>query len=326
MTDATPVDVLVVTLCAAERAAAIRRVVATTLGQRGVRPNLIFVVNGRRFDRDLLAWLRRERGVTVLYQEVASIFLARRRAREAVTAPFFGFLDDDDYLLDGALETRVGVLAANPTADVLVSNGYLWDGNANEPMLHDIDAVRRDPLLSLMEANWLATASALFRTHSIPATFFDVTLRSNDMTFLAFRLALEKKVAFIATPTYRKSYSPDSISLSDDWALGSLGTLESMKTLPVPKSVRRRLRRKCTCAAHEISDIYRRRGERSLAWRYHLKSLREPWGLLHYAPYTRRLFFVRAVGGHGGADRQPTNAGTPGASSGSKDLAVRTNR
>ena len=284
-----PVDVLVVTLCTAQRAAEIRRVVATTLSQEGVQPRLIMIVNGHRYDRDLLNWLWREPGVTVCYQETPSIFLARRCAREQVTAPYFGFLDDDDFLLDGALRTRVEALEADPSADAVVTNGYLRDGTAKEFTHPDIDEIRRDPVESLLRKNWLATASALFRTAAIPPSFFDVTLRSMDMTYVGFRLALEKRVAFVTTPTFEKSYSPDSISITDDWALASLATLDKMSRLPMPSAVRRSLRRKCTRAAHELSDIHRRSGKLLPAWRLHLRSMAEPWGLWNYALYTRRL-------------------------------------
>jgi hypothetical protein len=310
MADAAPVDVLIVTLCAAERAAAIRRVVATTLAQDGVRARLIIVVNGRRYDQSLLDWLRHEPGVTVCYQETPSIFLARRCAREQVTAPYFGFLDDDDYLLDGALRVRVDALEADPSADAVVTNGYLTEGPSEQLTLPDIDGIRGDPVQSLLRENWLATASALFRTAAIPPSYFDVTLRSIDMTYVGFRLALEKKIAFVATPTFRKSYSADSISLTDDWALSSLATLEKMSRLSMPPDVRRSLRRKCTLTAHEISDIHRRHGELGLAWRFHLRSLIEPWGLWNYALYTRRLLFVRPGSGKRGAvDRHPAKAG-----------------
>jgi len=299
MGDEPLVDVLIVTLCAADRAAAIRRAVATTLSQEGVRARLTIVVNGQRFDGGLLAALKREPGVRVLYQEEPSIFLARRCAREQVTAPFFAFLDDDDCLLPGALRARVQTLAADPSADVVVTDGYLSDGRSESSILGAIAEIRRDPLHSLMQRNWLATASALFRTDSVPAEFFDATIRSVDMTYLAFRLALEKRVVFLDAPTYRKSYSPDSISLTDEWALPALATLEKMLTFSVPASVRRRLRRKCTITAHGISDIYRRRGEAGPAWRYHLRSLTDPWGLVNYALYTRRLLYF----GEGGVRR-----------------------
>ena len=289
MAELTPVDVLIVTLCTDARSAEIRRVVATTLSQQGVRPRLIVVVNGRKYDTDLFEWLRREPGVTVCYQETPSIFLARRRAREQVTAPYFGFLDDDDFLLEGALRTRVEALEADPAADAVVTNGYLREGSARKFTHPNIDGIRRDPIQSLLRENWMNTASALFRTATVSPSYFDVTIRSMDMTYVGFRLALEKKVAFLETPTFEKSYSPDSISITDEWALGSLATLDKMSRLPMPSAVRRSLRRKCTRAAHELADIHRRHGDLGAAWRLHLRSMAEPWGLWNYALYTRRL-------------------------------------
>ncbi len=293
MDDRPDVDVLIVSLCAAERAAAIRRAIGTALAQEGVRARVTIVVNGQRFDRELFEALQREPGVRVLYQSEPSIFLARRYAREQVGAAFFAFLDDDDQLLPGALATRVQALASDPAADVVVTDGYLSEGGSESTILGDIAAIRHDPLHSLMRSNWLATASALFRTRTVPAEYFDTTIRSNDMTYLAFCLALGKRVVFSGTPTYRKTYSPDSISLTEDWALPALATLEKMLTFSMPASVRRCLRRKCASAAHEISNIHYRRGEAGPAWRYHLRSLAEPSGLIRYALHTRHLFGIR---------------------------------
>ena len=293
MVEHPDVDVLIVSLCAAERAVAIRRAIDTALSQQDVRTRVTVIVNGQRFDRELFEALRRERGVRVLYQTEPSIFLARRYAREEVRAPFFAFLDDDDQLLPGALAARVRALVSDAEADVVVTDGFLSEGMSESLMLGDVAAIRRDPLHSLLGRNWLATASALFRTESIPADYFDVTIRSNDMTYLAFRLALEKRITFLGVPTYRKTYSPDSISLTPSWALPSLDTLDKMLTFPMPASVRRGMRRKCAAAAHDISNIYRERGEAAAAWRYHLRSLMEPGGLLRYALYTRYLFGIR---------------------------------
>lgn len=291
--DAPPrIDILIVTLCTKRRAATLRRAVDTTLSQLGVRARVIIVVNGTQYDGSLFAALRRTPRVRVHYQKEPSIFLARRCARAHVTAPFFGFLDDDDHLLPGALRARVEALASDPSAVAVVSNGYLAHGDVEAPVLRDIPEIRRDPLLSLMRSNWLATASALFRTASVPAEFFDATIRSIDMTYLAFRVALKGKVLFIDVPTYRKTHSPDSISLTEEWALPAIATLTKMLAYEMPAPVRRSLRRKCARAAHEVSNIYRRRGEAREAWRYHLRSLREPWGMLAYALYTRRLLAI----------------------------------
>lgn len=286
------IDVLIVTLCLPERAAALRRAVDSALAQEGVRARVIVVVNGSRYDATLFESLWRMPGVRVHYQSEASIFLARRCAREHVSAPCFGFLDDDDYLLPGALRARAVALASDPAAVAVVANGYLANGDVDEPVLRDIAEIRRDPLLSLMRSNWLATASALFRTAAVPAEFFDTTIRSIDMTYLAFRTTLAGRVLFLDVPTYRKTCSPDSISLTDEWALPALATLTKMLAFDMPAPVRRSLRRKCARAAHEISNIHRRRGEAGDAWRYHLRSLREPWGMFAYALYTRRLLFA----------------------------------
>ena len=297
MHHAPRVDILIVTLCARDRAAAILRAVETTLAQEHVRANMIVVVNGRRYDPELFATLRRRAGVHVLYQTEPSIFLARRCAREHVTARYFGFLDDDDYLLPGALRARVDALLADRSADAVVSNGYLREGTGESLMLGDVAALRRDPLRSLMQRNWLATASTLFRTASIPADLFDIRIRSSDMTYLAFRLAREKRVLFLDVPTYRKTYSADSISLSENWALPLPETLSRLLDFDMPASVRRELRRKRARAAHDASDIYRSRGEARLAWRYHLRSLAEPRGALAFALYTRRLLPLALPGG-----------------------------
>lgn len=288
------VEVLIVTLCEAKRADSLREAIATTLSQDGVAASLIVVVNGARYDGALFEALRQMAGVRVLYQAEPSIFLARRLAREAVTAPYFGFLDDDDALLPGALRTRVDAFVAQPGADAVVTNGMLTGPDGDGPMLDDLAAIRRDPLMSLMRGNWLATASALFRTATIGPDYFDVAIRSNDMTYLAFRLGLERQVAFLDAPTYRKTYSPDSISLTEAWALPSLDTLERMLALDMPPAVRTALRLRCAMAAHDIADIYLRRGELGPAWRYHLRSLADPRGLLRYAAFTRRLVFAPA--------------------------------
>jgi len=287
--DRPRVETLIVTLCEAGRSALLRRAIETTLKQERVSASLIVVVNGKRYDPALLEELQRMPGVKSLYQEEPSIFLARRYARENVTAPYFGFLDDDDYLLPGALRARIQVLASDPAADVVVSNGFLHEPDGDSLLLGDIAGLQSDPLAKLMLGNWLATASALFRTATVSADCFDVTLRSNDMTFLAFRLALQRKVVFLDSPTYCKAYSPDSISRTEDWALPSLATLEKMLEFDVPVSIRRALQRKCAAAAHDISAIYLRRGDIRSAWRYHLHSLSIPWGLKRYLGYSRRL-------------------------------------
>jgi glycosyltransferase involved in cell wall biosynthesis len=314
------VEILIVTLCEAIRRTSLLAAIDSVLKQHGVDPSLLIVVNGDQFDRDLFRLLKDIPGVRVYYQEVASIYFARRLAREKVQADLFGLLDDDDALLPGALRTRVDALESDPAADVVVTNGIVVDGDDTSVGLHEIDAIRHDPLLALMHGNWLASSSALFRTRSIPPEYFDVTIRSIDMTYLAFRVALEKKVLFLEQSTYLRTFSPNSISRSEEWQLTMLEDLEKMLRFPLPPAVRRELRRKYAEEAHAISDIHYRHGRIGLAWRYHLKSLSRPRSFLNYAFYTRHLLALSLQGLLGVAKKHPNTersrqaSATPGAS------------
>lgn len=283
------VEVLIVSLCLAQRREALLRAIETVVGQEGVAATPVVVVNGFRFDPQLFAELRRRPDVRVLYQEKASIFLARRLARENVTAPFFAMLDDDDELLPNALRLRVDALRRDPTADVVVTNGYFVAETGERLILNDIQGLRRDPLDRLLRQNWLATASGLFRTESVTADFFDVTLKTNDMTYLALRLGLQKRILFLDAPTYRKSQSPDSISLSLAWSLPAADTLRKMLKFRMPARIRYKLRRKYAWAMHTRSDYHLRNGRLGQAWWCHIRSLLHPSAMLDFGLYSRKL-------------------------------------
>jgi hypothetical protein len=283
------VQVLMVSLCLAQRRRSLLHAIDGIVNQEGVRATAVVVVNGERFDPRLFEELERRRGVRVVYQKEASIFLARRRARECVETPYFAMLDDDDELLPGALRARLQPLLDDATVDVVVSNGYLADEGEESLILADVAGIGQDPLGRLMEANWLPTAAGLYRSSAVTPDYFDVTLRSIDMTYLAFRLALDKRLVFLGQPTFRKRYSADSISSTDAWMLPAADTLRKMLTFPMPASVRRKLRRKYGAALHAASDHFLRHGSPGKAWSCHLRSLMQPSGLARYGLYTRRL-------------------------------------
>jgi glycosyltransferase involved in cell wall biosynthesis len=284
----TAIEVLLVSLCLKERRKAILRAIESVVSQEGVTATPVIVVNGDRFDPNLFAELQQRTDVRILYQREASIFLARRLARENATAPFFAMLDDDDEILPGGLRTRLEALMAHDV-DVVVSNGYLADDSEDRLTLHDIESIRRNPLSRLMERNWLATACGLFRSSSITPDYFDPTLRSNDMTYLAFRLGLERKILFIDSPTYRKRYSPDSISLTAAWNLPAAETLQKMLVFEMPPMIRHKLRCKLSSTLHVLSAHFMEQGAVRLAWRSHVQCLMQPSGVLRYGLFTRRL-------------------------------------
>ena len=116
------IEVLIVSLCLAERRTAILRALETIVSQEGVKATPVIVVNGKRYDPALFEELKARSDLRVIYQEEPSIFLARRLAREKLEAPFFAMLDDDDELLPGALKARLEPLLKDPSLDVVVGN------------------------------------------------------------------------------------------------------------------------------------------------------------------------------------------------------------
>jgi len=289
------ISVLMVTLCQTERRDVLLRAVESIVSQEGVNATPVIVVNGNRYDPSLLAALKRRQDVRVIYQEKPSIFFARRLARESIDSPYFAMIDDDDEFLPNGLKTLLDSLRMDPQAATAVGNGLVVAPDGITPAHTDVDAIRRDPIASLMERNWLATAGGLFRTEAVTPDYFNTTLQTNDLTYLAFRLALEKRIVFVEEMTFRKTYSPDSISLTDDWNLRALGTLKIMLDRPMPTRVRRLLRIKVGRTLHGFSEYHRRRREPGPAWRMHLRSLVEPSGFRRYGLYTRKLLAASLV-------------------------------
>ncbi len=283
------VEILMPTLCSAARRESIERAIASVLAQTGCVATPVLVINGNRFDPQFRLELEQRPGLRVHYLPEPDLFAARRFARRSVRTEFFGWLDDDDVYLPGALQSRLAPLLSDSTLDVVVSNGWIVEGEETRPLFDDADTVGRDPLAALMHANWLGAAGGLYRTASVSPDYFDASVRSLDMTFLALRLALERKLAFIAEPTFRKNRTPGSVSASVGWMLPAAGVLERMASLPVDAALRRAIRSKLSAAHHDISEHYRKQGETSLAWRHHLRSISVPSGLWRYGLYTRRL-------------------------------------
>ncbi|MCL4747051.1 MAG: glycosyltransferase family 2 protein [Burkholderiaceae bacterium] len=286
---APAVEVLMPTLCSAARRASIERAIESILSQTGCVATPVLVINGERFDPQFRSELEQRPGLRVHHLPEPDLFAARRFARRSVSAEFFGWLDDDDVYLQGALQRRLAPLLSDPALDVVVSNGWIVEGEKTRPLFEDAAAVASAPLAALMKANWLGAAGGLYRTASVSPDYFDASVRSLDMTFLAFRLALERKIAFVAEPTFRKNRTPGSVSASVGWMLPAAGVLERMSTFPMDPALRRALLRKLSAAHHDIAEHYRNRGDAPLAWRHHLRSVSGPSGLWRYGPYTRKL-------------------------------------
>lgn len=283
-----PVSVIIPTTCERVRWHSLERAIAGVLAQEGVAARVIAVVNGKRFDPDCLAALRRKDGVTVLYRDTGSAPLAQAAGRDLVDTPFFAFLDDDDEYLPGALAARLAPLRADPALDFVVANGYRARNGRDELAIGDSSAIMADPLDALCHRNWMASCAGLFRTSTVTPAYFADPAPYMEWTYLAFRLTASLRMRWLDEPTYRINDSPVSLSKSEAYLRSELDILERVLALPLPSRARHAVRRKIGRACHVFAEKSRREGKRAQAWRFHLDSLTQPGGW-RYLPYSRKL-------------------------------------
>lgn len=291
-TDCLPhIDVIIPTTCESSRWQSLQRAIASVQCQLGVRPRVVVVVNGTRFDPASFRQLGEMKDLEVIYREIGGVSGAQKLGRTQVTAPFFAFLDDDDEYLPGGLAARLQPLLESDSIDFVVSNGYDHCAGEDYLRIEDVATVQRDPLRALLSENWLASCGGLFRSDRIPSDYFDGETNYFEWTWLAYRLMTERSMRFVDVPTFRVHDSPGSASKSMEYRLAEVMVLEKIAALSLPADVLARLRIKRGKALHGLADYFRSRGMSRLAWRYHLASLFNADGW-RYLAYSRKLLPV----------------------------------
>ena len=289
------VTAIVPTAADPRRRASLFAAIDSLRAQAGAEVTVLVVANGPGADAALLADLARLPGVRLLRREPAGVCAARRAGREAVDTEFFCFLDDDDVYLPGAVAARLAPLLADPACDLAVGNGFKMSGTERRLLKTETDfaAFAADPAGGVLGYNWLPSCAGLFRTDRIPAGLFEPAETHHEWTLLAFRLALTKRIAFVAQPTFCIGDTPGSLSkqAAHDWAAAD--AVRTMLALDLPAALRRRVRRKLGAALHARAGICLGQGRRREAWRWHLQSLAEPGGLARYGAFTRKLLWPR---------------------------------
>ncbi|MEO8444193.1 MAG: glycosyltransferase [Gammaproteobacteria bacterium] len=289
MADSPEIPVLVPTLATTERRDYLLRALDSILGQRGCRGLPVVIVNGDQSDAGVVAVLERMPVVRVLRLPAAHMGAALAAGRRALDAEVFAELDDDDELLPDALATRLARLRATGGLDVVVSNSLLRGPAGERESIPRIAAVEREPLVALMDRNWLIPGAALFRTAAIPADWFAAMPRYLEWTSLALRLCQWRRLAFLPEPTVIHHEGHEfSVEASVAARLGSPAAFDELLAVDMPPAIRRRLHRKRTSALHTAAEACRAGGNLGGAWRAHLASLVSVSGW-RFLPYTRYL-------------------------------------
>lgn len=270
------------------RSKELKRAIASLSGQsaRDVVP--LVVINGDRFDPDLVQDLRGNRNIRFHQIATPSVAKARHEGRKLVDTPYFGFLDDDDEYLPDALQIKYRRFEASPDVEIVVGNG--WYGAEERHLAWEDTAVlAANPADTLMDANWLGSCSALFRTEAVGPEVFDFSFHYFEWTYLAMQLALTRRLSFAPEPTYVVHDTPGSVSKSEAYFEACPGMLGHILELEMPRPLRQKVQRKLLAAHHDLSEHYRRRGKMSAAWKSHLRSMADIHGLFRYGLFTRRL-------------------------------------
>lgn len=282
------VTVIIPTTCEKRREAQLLRAIDSIQRQKGASAQVMLVVNGDRFDPTLYQQLRNRSDIITEYLSIGSLPKALEYGRSKIVTDYFGFLDDDDELLETAVATRLQALSSDPSLDVAVTNGYnVHNGQRNIRVQH-CDNINTNPLLALTRENWLASCGGLFRTRTVTPDYFHDLMKYYEWTLLAFRITRDRKVTFINEPTYAVNDTPNSLSKTAEFIYTDEKVVSEMLSHPLPAEIKKELSKKLGRSLHAISCYERSNGHYRSAWRYHLRSLLCTGGLV-YLLYTRKL-------------------------------------
>ncbi|MGI9489587.1 MAG: glycosyltransferase [Geminicoccaceae bacterium] len=270
----------------------LERAIDSVTSQLGVKAIPLVIVNGCRYEADLVTRLERTPGLCCHRIERAGVSNARLEGRRLVETSHFAFLDDDDELLADALRLRLDTLQRT-NADVVVTNGYREENGERRLIFSKFDRHPDDPARALLEENWLASAGGLFRTDIVGEQILDGLPDFLEMTFIAFLLTQRHVVFRLNRPTFI-IHAGAAEQASESWAyLKEMPmVLQRMQSQTTRKDLQSRLKQRRAAALHQAST--KALGHRNMlaAWKYHLHSLAVGDGL-RYLPYTRHIVLGR---------------------------------
>jgi glycosyltransferase involved in cell wall biosynthesis len=287
--------IIIATLALRERFATLERAIASIRSGNRAAIHTLVVVNGTRFDAALVDRLRSRPDVRVVQITPSSLSAALHAGRLEVTTKYFGFLDDDDEYLPGAVDARISALGAAPRAGLVATNGYRHLDGVDRLAMNCLPEVPADPLRALFTENWLASCGGLFRSDVIGVEFFAEIARYLEWTWLAFRIASAgHQVVVLEGPSFRIHDTAGSESKSEAYLLAHAAIYARMLQAATRRDIQDLLRSRLSQAWHDASVHYLHAQQLSAAWRAHLKSIFHGSGW-KYLTYTRRLVSLRRL-------------------------------
>lgn len=286
------VTVIIATTAEKKREAQILTAISSVLTQQECQFQLLLIINGSRFEPSLRNSLENNNDITCHYLKEGNFPKALIYARSLVDTEFFCFLDDDDELLPSSLIERLTAFKAFPDSDVVVGNGLKKHNTELELETHsEILNYQENPLKALFRANgnWLASCAGMFRTKTISPEYFKDYAVYAEWTYIAFKLALYKKIIFIDDICYRINVNVESLSHTENYLQGQYNMTRKVLALPLPKWARYLFLVKKRDMEHDLAERYMKNKDMWKAWEYHLKSLCNYKTFFKYILFTRYL-------------------------------------
>lgn len=288
--DSPKITIIIPTTCMEERAESLRRAIASIQSAGRGTTSIMVAVNGPYVTPELMEELSQRRDIQVVRFEEGSLPKTLARAVSLVDTEYFGFLDDDDELLPEGLDQRLALLQSQPGVEIVLSNGYLRTGNLDQDYLQHLNDVPRDPLAAFFKENWLPSCGALFRRSGVGSAYFENYHQYAEWSWLAFRLALDKKrFCVLNEPTFRvHADTPASLSKSSAYRQSYLSLYQKMLAVAIPSNVRGIIQKRLSQAHHDVSSHALADGKLGQCIHHHILSLKHPSGWIFFT-YTRHI-------------------------------------
>jgi hypothetical protein len=286
----TRIEIIIPTTGTTERRQSLFDAIDSVRDQEDVDAVPLVILNGTIFDLAIFKALEFRDDILFHYQEEGCLPKAIRTGRGLVEADFFGFLDDDDILLRGALALKLSEFQQYPNTDVVAGNGYIERFGPNE-LMHDslCSSCQANPLFALLDSNWLASCGGLFKTVSVDESYFVDLPKYYEWSWVAFNLALDgKHIRFVDVPTFRVKDSAESLSKEMENVEAFVGLISRMLDRSKGSGIYKHLKTRLGVAYHSAADQALQNGFKRAAWNYHLRSLNTVKNF-KYLGFTRHL-------------------------------------
>lgn len=277
------------TLALKDRAVHIKACIESIVSQRDVVVRPVVIINGTQSDPDLRTALIADTRLRILVSNENGVGAARRLFRESVDTPYFGFIDDDDLFLDGAMLQRLTPFLEDSTLDAVLTDGWRQQTDGTRQLTPDFLIHPDDIVLAAVSAPILSANNHLFRTDAVGSDYIEPDREFYEWFILGARLAMTRRIKRIPTPTFvYRDWSSGQVTKTLRYCEARPKAIEDVLRLPLSTNARDYCIGKLADAYNQLACVYLQNGDWLDAWKSHGYCLRTPGGL-RYASFTRRL-------------------------------------